>query len=297
MQDEQQEQENHEHADDEFSAAFGEATQADTPASEPADDPEGDEPEGAPPADEGKPESEEDEAAKTDEPAGDEPAGDVPPAPAPEDEDDPALWKQRYKTLQGMFKAEVAREVHRQLQDRHEPPPPAAQADGKPETPDEDSAALEEAMQDFPHLMKAVELMVKKAEEKIRQEYAPVAETVASSARERHFAAIRSAHGDFDTVKAGLKDWVDQQPSYLRPGYEAVLYGGSAEDVIDLVTRYKESKGIRSAAPTSHKPDRARQQAAEAAEVVRTRSAPVVPRGEPDKDDYEAAFAEAVSRS
>jgi hypothetical protein len=306
---------------DDFSAAFNEATQGDSSTAEARETDPNEKAEQAEQAEQAEHEqgesgeqeqaeheqgeSGEQEQAEPAEPAeqgepthaaeAPSPAGD-----APSEDDDPAVWKQRYKTLQGMFKAEVAREVQQQLQAKnatHEPPPSADSADGGPQTADDAEALLDEVKQDFPNLMKAVDLLVKRAETRIRSEYAPVAETVANSARERHFNAIRSVHEDFDQVKDRLKSWVDQQPAYLRPGYEAVLSHGTTEDVIDLLNRYKQSMGIRKAAPSKPNQDRARQRAAEAAEVVRTRSAPVVPRGEPDKNDYEAAFAEAVSRS
>lgn len=290
-----------------FGAAFDEVADATQGGAD--DVPEGDEapkpddtPEDTP---EDKPEDKPEDAPA---PGGDAVQGDDAPAPEPEpqpagdpDDEDPAVWKQRYKTLQGMFKAEVAREVGRQLQARDEPAAPkAAPADAGGDATPEDAdaeAVLNEAMQDFPHLMKAVDLLVKRTEERIRSEYAPVANTVAETARERHFAAIRAAHSDFDTVKTGLAEWVEKQPSYLRPGYEAVLSGGTAEDVIDLVARFKESQGIRKPVePPSPRVDATRRRQAEAAEVVRPRGAVVVPQGEPDPDDYESAFEAAASR-
>lgn len=282
-----------EDSNDAFSAAFDEATENDgpKPGEPPADEPPADElPADEPPADEP--------------PAGEPPAPPIeePPAPPANPDSDPnsATWEQRYKTLQGMFKAEVAREVSQQLNNRKADEPPADKAmpaDTPEADEDEDEQALNEAMQDFPQLMRAVNGLVKKEVDRVRAEYAPVVNTVASDARERHFAAIRSAHGDFDEVKGRLADWVNEQPAYLQPGYKAVLSGGTTEDVIDLVSRYKQQKGVRAPEPTPTQPNDTSRRQAEAAEVVRTRGAPLIPRGEPDKDDYDAAFDEAVSRS
>ena len=278
-------------AEDDFSAAFDEAT-----ASDPTPDPE---PEPGPEPDpEPSPEPSPDPAPEP------EPAPEPDPAPTPpkSDDDDPnsATWEQRYKTLQGMFKAEVAREVRTQLSAA----PPAEQPPARPSEPasadgGEEEQALNEAMEEYPHLMRAVSTLVKKTqaetESRIRADYAPVAKTVETDARERHFSAIRSAHSDFDVVVRDLPAWVEQQPAYLQPGYKAVLSGGTAEDVIDLVSRFKEAKGLNK--PTPKPSDNPARRQAEAAEVVRTRGAPAIPRGEPDKDDYESAFDEAVSRS
>ena len=198
-----------------------------------------------------------------------------------DEEEDAALWKQRYKTLQGMFKAEVAREVREQLN--------AAKANVEPEeqpADNEDETLLREAVEEYPHLMRAITALVNKTkaevEARIRNEYAHIVRTVENDARERHFAAIRRAHPDFDTVVKELPSWVDEQPAYLRSSYQSVLTSGTADDVIDLINRFKET--------------RAKPRRIEAAEVVRTRRAPAIPRGELDKDDYDAAFEEAASR-
>ena len=218
---------------------------------------------------------EESEPLEVDEPS------EVEKPPKADEEEDAALWKQRYKTLQGMFKAEVAREVRQQLD--------AMKANVEPEeqpADNEDEVLLKEALEEYPHLMRAITVLVNKTkaevEERIRNEYAHIVSAVENDARERHFAAIRRAHPDFDAVVKELPSWVDEQPAYLRSSYQSVLTSGTADDVIDLINRFKET--------------RAKPRRIEAAEVVRTRRTPAIPRGEPDKDDYDAAFEEAASR-
>ena len=272
--------------DEDFSAAFDEAVESGHTEDEPSKD--------EPVSDE-TPESEvttsetpeKDETAVDEHTEGDEPpeADEPPKADEPSKEDeDAAVWKQRYKTLQGMFKAEVAREVREQLNAAK----PAVEPEEQPAN-NEDEALLKEAMEEYPHLMRAITALVNKTktevEERIRSEYAPIAKTVESDARERHFAAIKKAHPDFDAVVKELPSWVDAQPAYLRSGYQSVLASGTADDVIDLLYRFKETRA---------KPQGRR---FEAAEVVHTRRTPVIPRGESDRDDYDAAFEEAVSRN
>lgn len=99
----------------------------------------------------------------------------------------------------------------------------------------EDYPTLADAMQQL------VENRVKEAVESMAKEIEPLRQRVETSAIEGHFSAIRGAHSDFDTiVESGkLQEWVKTLPSYARPGAEAVLSQGTAQEVIDLLNDYK----------------------------------------------------------
>lgn len=247
------------------------------------------------------PEPEAPEPAPAPEPSEPEPKEDATaPAPEPEDENG-ETFKHRWQTLQGKYNAETRRlreelaQLREELKAKAPEKPAAAEAAPEPEELDEDARKL---LEDIPEIQKVVSTLVAKETAKIRAEYEPVKRSVEVDARERHFNRIRQTHEDFDTlVETGqLHDWVDKQPRYLQEVYKQVMAAGSADDVTDMITRMKDELGLR---PNKPGPERETRPVADTAavrdtSVVRTRSTVTVPRGEPDPNDYEAAFLEAT---
>lgn len=117
---------------------------------------------------------------------------------------------------------------------------------GTTEATDELIANLKE---DYPTLAEAVQklidMKVGEAVASVSKELEPLKANARLSAEDAHFAAIRQEHEDFDSIieSGKLHDWVKGLPSYARPGAEAVMKGGSAADVISLLSDFKQATG------------------------------------------------------
>lgn len=77
------------------------------------------------------------------------------------------------------------------------------------------------------------------------QALAPLQQQQAVDEQKAHYEAIYAAHPDADSIAESkeLQDWINAQPAFARPGYEAVLTNGSTQDVIDLFDTFKQSTG------------------------------------------------------
>lgn len=239
------------------------------------------------------------------------PSGVEPDKGQPSDEP----WEHKYKSLDGKYRKETQRrqqleqeieEMRRQLAAKAEPQDTDATPKGKQagDPDDEDAQLLQELDEDMPLMGKAVRRMLEKQQQKlqeIEQRFQPVAATVQKSAVEKHFTMIRAEHNDFDEImgSGAVQEWVDSHPDYIRTGMQKVIKEGDAQEVIDLINRYKKENGIGQEKPADQQQQddaaaRRRARQIEEAEAVRTRTAPNVPKGQADKDDFEGAFDEAA---
>ena len=87
-------------------------------------------------------------------------------------------------------------------------------------------------------------------ESKLNKVVAPIQKSEAEKATEEHFKTIETAHPDFESVVVSkeMNDWIEKQPSFLRPGYRAVIEQGTAPQVVELLDAYKSSAGKPAAA-------------------------------------------------
>jgi len=107
---------------------------------------------------------------------------------------------------------------------------------------------------------------------------------------------VLKAHDDYDAVYPKLGGWIKTHPAYLQSGLLKAYNEGTAEEVIDLVSRYKQANGVEphAAAPAATEPKKpAAADAAALAPVDTKRTAPK-PSGS-DPDDYDSAFDEAAA--
>lgn len=65
------------------------------------------------------------------------------------------------------------------------------------------------------------------------------------AATEAHYAEIYGAHKDADSIveSAEFKAWRDAQPTFVRAGIEQTLAAGTAKDIVDVFTSYKQATG------------------------------------------------------
>ena len=131
---------------------------------------------------------------------------------------------------------------------------------------------------------------------------APMAKTYATTEASAFRTAVLDKHNDYDSVFPKLEPWIKSQPAYLQSGMLHAYNAGSAEDVIDLVTRYKSAAGVMPQVPEPPATNTgggsqsvsATAKVAELAPVQGKRTAPK-PAGE-DPNDFDSAFAQAAEQ-
>lgn len=112
--------------------------------------------------------------------------------------------------------------------------------------------------------------------------------------QEKHYATIEAAHPDYVEIASSedLSVWIEEQPRFLANAYKQVVSSGSAEDVVELLSAYKAARN--KGAPQKQHPENgsgAAKKKAQAAATVKSRPGPP-PKGQPDKNDFAAAWDE-----
>lgn len=184
---------------------------------------------------------------------------------------------------------------------------------------EEETKALEAFKKDFPTEHVAIEARFKSLDRIVNQrvhqavqavlgyvykDLAPVVQGFSSRAEEEHYAAIHKAHEDYDTVIEQVPAWIKKQPAYLQTVYQQVYDEGTAQEVIDMVARFKESTGAKPAASATSgtpapatpapKPGPTAEDIASGLPVNAKRSTPNQ-KGAPSKEDFDGAFEEAAA--
>lgn len=241
-------------------------------------------------------------------PSADTPAaGTEPPdaTPKPTQETD---WEARFKELE----ARVARDAAEPTRPPVETPP----ADKKPAPlyTDDEVSAIKTFKEDWPDVYRGATLILR--QEKVDlvnhifnefhrvygdllSQVAPVADTVAHTAT---LAAIRETHGDYnDAMYDSVVEWADTLTGFEQRVAKQVIEEGEPEDVVDLITKYKEAKGLnkpravvaeKPATQAGALPDPVKKAAA-ALEVVGSKRSGTLP-GAPDASDFDGGWKEAV---
>ena len=80
---------------------------------------------------------------------------------------------------------------------------------------------------------------------KLAQALEPIKHKEAMSEADSHFGAIEKAHPDVESVvqSDAMEKWIESHPSYARPALRAVIEGGTAAEVIELLDNFKEAQG------------------------------------------------------
>jgi len=192
-----------------------------------------------------------------------------------------------------------------------EPPaePPAAEqppaAEAKPVLTEAERARIEEYKADWPDVATAEELLRKEMGENLKTEvYTAVGQVLQSlfgmiqpllnehkdtSATKRD-TAITAKVVDYPQIKAAMTAWMNNQPAPVAKAYQETLDTGSIDDVIKVVSLYKQAVGKTTPQTTSSTAP----PAAPALEPVSggRRTAPVATESNPN--DFAAAWDEAV---
>ena len=204
----------------------------------------------------------------------------------------------------------------------------AFEASLKPYEPTEDEKkALEAFKKEFPGEHAAIEARLKSVDRDINARVhtavtavlktldprlSAVEKSTVEDAATRHFAALHTAHVDYDTLVPKVPEWIKTQPSYLQAAMQAVYEGGTTDEVIALFADFKKATGVvttpvdtgaaaaaatAAAAETAKKAAAAKKAAEDAAAgiPVTTRRTTAGPKGAPDPLDYDGAFAEVAA--
>lgn len=94
-------------------------------------------------------------------------------------------------------------------------------------------------------VQKLVDARLATIEAKLAATLQPLQAKAQMTEAERHFAAIHAAHPDAESVaeSAELRNWINQHPSFVRSGFEAVLAQGTTEQVIEMLSAFKAATG------------------------------------------------------
>ena len=200
---------------------------------------------------------------------------------------DPKKLLQRYKTLQGMWRAQNKKTTPQEQpnefdEDFTEQPVEKNQQQTKDqdaaqkifEQLSKEDAELVEALlqqddkfkelkEDFPEVAETMEAAMKKVVANltvkqvqrmlavINQNVAPFIQDYQQRVMQEHYQAIKQAHPDFEQyIEQGqLQAWINQQPPRKRKYYQEVYEAGSTAEVIDLLKEFKESLGLGGSKP------------------------------------------------
>ena len=107
----------------------------------------------------------------------------------------------------------------------------------------------------------------------VAEALAPILGKQQATEEDLHFSAIDKAHPDAESVvqSTAMEDWIGKQPSFVQAQYRAVIDGGTATEVIELLDNFKASTGRTEPAPAEKTDALA---AAAAAVIAKARSAP-----------------------
>ena len=143
---------------------------------------------------------------------------------------------------------------------------------------------------------KQTELFTKLAEQDSR--LAPIVTRTQENEVESHFNAIRKEHADFETYRddGSLQAWIDSKPNYIKKALRETYSGGSASDVIDMITDFKQEKQITVSTPDNVVPINPKKaEKKQALTSVTSRRGAVNP-SHSVSTDYESAWEEANAK-
>lgn len=125
-------------------------------------------------------------------------------------------------------------------------------------------------------------------------------EQAVTSDEDAHIAAITSAHSDYEAVFDDVQAWIKEQSPARQRAFKAVAEEGTAEEVIDLISVYKEVKGLKPAPTVVSSPaiapaaPPATNKAVQRLTAVPSRRAATSTAGDPN--DFDGAFAEFAAK-
>lgn len=134
----------------------------------------------------------------------------------------------------------------------------------------------------------------------VQQQVAPIQQYAAQSQEALYYGTIQAAHPDYREAAAVIPEWIAEQPKIYQARLAEIYQRGSAQEVVDLISMYKQAVGSTGAAPAQpassavqapqKTPVSAAALAATLAPPAAKRSATTTSR---DPNDADSAFQEA----
>lgn len=89
-------------------------------------------------------------------------------------------------------------------------------------------------------------LLSTKVEQLVSERLAPLEKQHQMSVEDQHFATLYTAHPDLDSVLESFEfgGWIGKQPSFMQAAYQNVLHRGTANEVVELISLYKDQTGL-----------------------------------------------------
>ena len=108
--------------------------------------------------------------------------------------------------------------------------------------------AFADLLDDYPEAaqqIKAIMQTTSTLQQKLQEMEQVIQQTALNAAVEKHFSEIAAAHSDYDKIlpSEDLKTWIQDQPSFIRAEMERVYESGTAQEVVDLITAFKDQAG------------------------------------------------------
>jgi len=199
------------------------------------------------------------------------------------------------------------------------PAPEPAASEPVPVYTPEETEELAALQKEWPDMKRIFELMSRQLQvdtlnyafSEVGKVIAPLQSTVETYTTNDHMAAIYEAHEDYDAVYQPTMEWIEKQPSFLKAAYQNVVKQGTAEDVAEMIQRFKNETGWQTpaAAPAGKPPapaakptapaqqqtelSAAAKQAAKAMGAVGAKRGATA--GAQDPNDFDSAWDEATS--
>ena len=181
-----------------------------------------------------------------------------------------------------------------------------------PKMSDEHVAKLEEMKKNWPDIFEAFE--VARAHERaeitadvarslvhlggrVDQLIEPLSKAQLNSAYNQHMAEVRGAIPDFDIIRDLVPDWIKTQPAYVQGALKNVYDKGNVADTVALFNDFKKSTGRSSQPKVPDTPDPKKESQEDASLTpVKSKATRPAPAGQVDKQDFDAAWEEAVQQ-
>lgn len=199
--------------------------------------------------------------------------------------------------LAGMLKQRGEDEKPAAQQQTEEKPAATDTAPAAYQYSDDEKKVIQDYFEEYPDVARA-EQLVRRAEyhdmlkfvfSEVSKHLAPLTETVETLAVRTQLNDIVAANEDYPVIREKVVAWVDDQPAYLQAAYKQVMETGTAEEVNDLISRYRAATGEGKPAVERKKaePSETAKKAAKSMAPVSTRRS-VIAQDEPD--DFDSAF-------
>jgi len=131
-------------------------------------------------------------------------------------------------------------------------PAPAAPAKAQPLYTEAEQQIIDSYTKDWPDIHTAESLIRRKEYadivghifNEVKAYYEPMLEFFQTQSTDSHYSALVSAHPDYDAIVDGVQEWISKQPAGMRAAYSNIAENGDTQDVISLVSLYKQANGI-----------------------------------------------------